>query len=106
MRIARVLLIGVAIAMAVGACSLTGIEAVSVTIDDQPGLMIECRGDPLPTGDACLEWGRDVIADHPAEAADAAIIVLTDRTGAGRCLADFQDANGAIYASVTSVCPG
>ena len=94
-----------AVAVILGACSLTGIASVEVTAEDLPGLIIECRGEPVPTGSACLDWGRDVIADQPAAAADAARIVLTDREGAGRCLADFQDADGAIYASVTSVCP-
>jgi hypothetical protein len=106
MRITRPLILGAAMAMAVGACSLTGVTSVQITADDLPGLTLECRGEPVPAGDACLEWAREVIADHPAEAADAARIVLTDRAGAGRCLADFQDAQGAIYASVTSVCPG
>lgn len=105
-RAARAIAAASVIAMIVGACSLTGIASVEVTSDDLPGLVIECRGEPVPTGTDCLAWAREVIADQPAEADDAARIVLTDREGAGRCFADFQDANGAIYASVTSVCPG
>lgn len=91
--------------LAIGACSLTGIASVEVTAEDLPGLVIECRGEPVPTGTVCLDWARDVIAEQPTEAADAARIVLTDREGAGRCLADFQDGGGAIYASVNTSCP-
>ena len=88
-----------------GACSLTGITSVEVTADDLPGVIFECRGEPVPTGADCLAWARDVTTEHPAEAADAARIVMTDREGAGRCLADFQDEAGAIYASVNTGCP-
>ncbi len=72
-----------------------------VTVDGPQGdLTIECRGEERPiSGDACIDWGDQVIDDLPTESADAVRIVLTDGQGVGRCRSDFQDEAGAVYAS-------
>jgi hypothetical protein len=102
-RVGRAALL-LATASIAGAC-LTGITAVEVTLADRPGLTIECRGDPVLSGTACLDWAGEVLATFPADSAEAVRIVLTDGQGAGRCTADFQAGDGAIFASATTDCP-
>lgn len=102
------------VAMALGAwCLLAGCSIVSstststeVTLSGPDGdLVIECRSEPPIDGDGCLTWGERVRTEARADAADAVLIVLTDRQGVGRCLADFHDADGVLYASTPVACP-
>lgn len=68
--------------------------------------IVECRGQRAITDAACRDWGGRVIDGlSPTLARDIARLVLTDRPGVGRCIADLHDARGAIYASAEVVCP-
>ncbi len=82
------------------------ITTTEVTLPGPTGdRTIVCRRATAMADDACLAWGGRVLRGLPAEAIDVARLVLTDRTGTGRCSADFQDAAGAIYASASITCP-
>lgn len=94
----------------VGGCALVPAEpALSTTEVRLAGpagdVTIDCRRPTPMAADACLQWGRKVVAGLPAESLDVVQLILTDRAGVGRCSADFHDAEGAIYASAAIVCP-
>ena len=87
----RSIALAVAIAWLVAGCAIltTSSGTTIVSIDGPRGtLTIECRGEAPITGDACQGWGERVRRNP--DAIDAVRIVLTDRTGVGGCLADFQ----------------
>lgn len=93
-----------------GGCALLptqpGLSTTEVTMAGPAGeRTIACRGPSPITDDACRDWGRTVVGGLPAESAEVVRLVLTDRAGVGRCSADFQDADGSIYASASIVCP-
>jgi hypothetical protein len=92
----------------IAGCAILGSTPATteVTLDDPGGdIVIECRSQPPIDGNGCLEWGERVRAAVRADAADAVLIVLTDRQGVGRCIADFHDEDGALYASSDVACP-
>ncbi len=94
----------------VGGCALLptepAITTTEVTLAGPAGdRTIVCRRATAIDGDACLAWAGQVMRGLPAESIDVARLVLTDRTGIGRCSADFQDAAGVIYASASITCP-
>jgi|GEM_PF-3898368 len=66
---------------------------------------VECRSETPITGDGCIAWGERILDGLPVESAEASRLVLTDGHGVGRCSADFQDEDGAIYASASVACP-
>ncbi|MFP5344016.1 MAG: hypothetical protein ACLGIJ_14025 [Candidatus Limnocylindria bacterium] len=67
--------------------------------------IVECRGQGAISEEACLDWGGQALAElSPVLVRDIARLVLTDRPGAGRCIADLHDAAGAIYASTDVDC--
>lgn len=102
----RSIALAVAIAWLVAGCAIltTSSGTTIVSIDGPRGtLTIECRGEAPITGDACQVWGERVRRNP--DAIDAVRIVLTDRTGVGGCLADFQDDEGVLYASAEVACP-
>jgi hypothetical protein len=89
-------------------CAITSTARTTteVTVSGPDGaLTIECRSDGAIDGDACVDWGDRVRETLSSDASDAIRIVLTDRQGAGRCLADFHDADGVLYASASVDCP-
>jgi hypothetical protein len=92
----------------IAGCSILGSPETTteVTLSGPGGdIVIECRSQPPFDGDGCLDWGERVRAASRADAADAVLIVLTDRQGVGRCIADFHDADGVLYASSDVACP-
>jgi len=89
-------------------CAITSTSrsTTEVTVSGPDGeLTIECRSEGAMDGDTCSDWGDTVRDELRNEAADAVRIVLTDRQGVGRCLADFHDAEGVLYASGSVDCP-
>jgi hypothetical protein len=97
------LLVWLAAGCAIASTSRTTTE---VTVSGPDGsLTIECRSDGAMDGDTCVTWGDRVRDALGSEAAEAVRIVLTDRQGVGRCLADFHDADGVLYASASVDCP-
>jgi hypothetical protein len=100
------MLVMAAVAALTSGCMVwsTSSTTTVVTIEGPRGtLTFECRADAPMSGEDCQAWGERVQA-HP-DAVDAVRIVLTDRQGVGGCLADFQDADGVLYASASVDCP-
>jgi hypothetical protein len=92
----------------IAGCTIFGSAPTTTEVTlGAPGgdIVIECRSEPAIDGDGCLAWGERVRAASRADAADAVLIVLTDRQGVGRCIADFHDADGVLYASSDVACP-
>jgi hypothetical protein len=85
--------------------STSGMTTEGILGGPDGDVTIECRTDGSMDGNACLAWGERVRDALPTDAADAVRIVLTDRQGVGGCLADFQDADGVLYASAAVDCP-
>lgn len=75
-----------------------------------PDVEIMCKGDASLSEDDCRNWaGQMLLAapTRPSGGVDVPVVklVLTYRTGASRCAADYFGADGRLVMTIAAKCP-
>ena len=104
--ISRTLPVGMAalvLAVVLASCSLLQAERVVVR-SFAYWMVIECRGDVVPSADSCRKWGERVLAAPPGPPPESTqrLMVTNER---GQCQGFFVDRNGVPLLSFGVACP-
>jgi hypothetical protein len=93
----------VVLAVVLAACSLVQADR-AVVRSFTYGVVIECRGDHVPSADGCREWGEGIIAPsaYTTPGTTARLVLTNER---GRCQGMFLDDNGSALETFTATCP-
>lgn len=91
------------LAVVLAACSLLQAERVVVR-SFAYGLVMECRGDVVPSADSCREWGERVLAASPGPPPESTARLMLINEGS-QCEVIFLDQNGDPLESFGVACP-
>lgn len=91
------------LAILLAACSLLQAERVVVRSLTY-WLVIECRGDIVPSANGCREWAERLIAASPYPAPESTNRLILTNQG-GRCEAMFVDRDGNPLQALGVDCP-
>jgi hypothetical protein len=91
------------LAVVLAACSLLQAERVVVR-SFAYWMVIECRGDVVPSADSCRQWGERVLATSSGPAPESTEKLMLINEGS-QCKGIFLDQNGNPLESFGVACP-